>query len=104
MKLNFDNNTIKNCVYERELCSLIKDRDIRLSSTIDNIGIINSIYGCDIPENELGHIATPVNQEVAYIFYRRSDGLLQPVRTTYARKTLSNFERQKRKFGHLSEI
>ena len=61
----------------------------------------NAIFGEDITPEDMKNIATPVNPEVAYIFFYRNDGRLQPVRATYSRKTLADFARAERKFGHL---
>ena len=101
MKLYFTTD-VDDCIYDKEIAVIIKNRDMLLDeeeAKLPNEAF--AIYGEDITPKDMKNIATPVNPEVAYIFFTRSDGRLQPVHVTYSRKTLANFARAEKKFGHL---
>lgn len=101
MNINFT-NTLASTIYDKEIAYLIKNRDMLLAEEEARLPEeANAIYGEDISPEEAETIATPINPEVAYVFFKRADGKLQPVRATYSRKTLANFARAERKFGHL---
>jgi len=101
MNINFTNN-IEECIYSKEIAVIIKNRDCLTDAEEAKLPEeANAIYGEDISKEKTLSLATPINPEVAYMFYMRPDGLLQPVRATYSRKTLANFARAEKKFGHL---
>ena len=101
MNINFTNN-IEECIYSKEIAVIIKNRDCLTDAEEAKLPTeANAIYGEDISTEKALSLATPINPEVAYMFYMRPDGLLQPVRATYSRKTLANFARAEKKFGHL---
>lgn len=109
MKVNFTNNW-EQCVYDRDVCRIIKDRGCSYhpsgySVTPEEFEAMKgktfyAIWGSDIPEDITFGCNEKVNPEVAYVFFRNEKGL-HPIRVTYSRKTLANFARQERKFGHL---
>lgn len=103
MNINFNfTDNIKDCIYPKDIAVIIKNRDYLREEEESRLPEeANAIYGEDISPEEAETLATPINPEVAYMFYTRPDGLLQPVRATYSRKTLANFARAERKFGHL---
>ena len=101
MKVNFTND-IEKCIYSKEIAVIIKNRDCLISDEEAKLPKeANAIFGEDISPEETETLATPINPEVAYMFYMRPDGLLQPVRATYSRKTLADFARAEKRFGHL---
>lgn len=101
MKINFTTNIFE-CIYSRDIATIIKNRDWLLHEEEAKLPAeATAIYGNDISHDDMKIIATPVNPEVAYIFFKRNDGLLQPVHVTYTRKTLNNFAKAEKRFGHL---
>ena len=102
-------DNINNCIYDRVTCRIIKahgnDPAVLYNLSEEEYQKIKSgtyyaIYGEDIPDSITFGCNERCNPEVAYVFFRTEKGI-HPVRVTYSRKTLANFARQERKFGHL---
>lgn len=102
----------ENCIYPKALTLVIKERgqwgytdghydvtEEEFNAALD--GEYFAIWGDDIPKNIKLSGNAKCNDCSAYIFWAKDDGTYMPVRVTYSAKTLSNFARQERKFGHL---
>ena len=108
MRLLFSER-IRDCIYPKNLCLLIKDRGdmgypgmFGMSEDEYDRALTkcyHAIWGDDIPTNVKLANDEKLNECTAYTFYEDERGL-HPVRATASAKTLANFERQKRKFWH----
>lgn len=100
MKVEFTNN-FQQTVYDKETCSLIKHRaEIGDAADADtSTCTYYAIWGDDVPPDI--EIIGKCNDCTAYVFHRHDNGKYVPVRATYSAKTLANFARAEKKFGHL---
>lgn len=96
MNVEFTNN-FQQCVYDKDTCMKIKMR-AEIGADADS-NTYYAIWGDDIPEGI--ELVSRCNYCTAYVFFKHSNGKYSPVRATYSAKTLSNFARAERKFGHL---
>lgn len=98
MNVEFTNN-FQRCIYDKETCSLIKYRaEIGDAADADK-NTYYAIWDDDIPDGI--ELIGKCNDCTAYVFHRHENGKYVPVRATYSAKTLANFARAERKFGHL---
>lgn len=84
-------------IYDKETCHKIKYRAEDPSGS----DTFYAIWGDDVPSDIELVGKCKCNACTAYVFYKLPSGLYQPVRATYSAKTLANFAKAERKFGHL---
>ena len=95
MKVEFTNDFNK-CLYDKETCMKIK---LRAEIDYDDDNTYYAIWGDDIPSDI--ELIGRCNDCTAYVFHKHDNGKYVPVRATYSAKTLTNFARAEKKFGHL---
>lgn len=89
----------RKCVYDKETCSRIKYRAEIGDAADADTRTYHAIWGDDIPDGI--ELIGRCNDCTAYVFHRHENGKYVPVRATYSAKTLANFARAEKKFGHL---
>lgn len=102
MRVEFTNDFTK-CIYTKETCLHIKRRAEIGDDADRDENIYYAIWGDDVPSDIefAGSNNVRCNECTAYTFYKHDNGKYVPVRATYSAKTLANFARAERKFGHL---
>jgi hypothetical protein len=98
MNVEFTNN-FQQCVYDKDTCMRIKLRAEIGDAADADTSTYYAIWGNDVPSDI--EIIGKCNDCTAYVFHRHENGKYVPVRATYSAKTLANFARAERKFGHL---
>lgn len=87
---------IDECIYDRAIAIAAKDRDIIQETDAPNE--VNAILGANVHDPRVKQTLGP---NTYYVFWLAASGALVACHVTAREKTLRNFQRQERKFGHL---
>ena len=94
MKMNITKN-FSDCIYPAAVAHKAANSGFRSTDST----VYNAIWGEDVPNDvELAGGCVP---GVAYIFKVAQSGKYVPLRVTFSRATIANFERGRKKFAHL---
>lgn len=87
---------IDECIYDRAIAIAAKDRDIIQETDAPNE--VNAILGANVHDPRVKQTLGP---NTYYVFWLAASGALVACHVTAREKTLRNFRRQERKFGHI---